>query len=153
MWNDTDIPLAYFISFRAHGTWLHGDERGSTSRLNNRYGTPHIPVNAGWWQENRSKLIGDPVKLNAARRRSVEAAIRETCSIRNWTLFGLNIRTNHAHSVVSARGKKGNSLSTPSKRTQPGKCAKTVFGRATEVLGPTKGASAGCGMKLVSRMR
>jgi len=23
MWNDTDTPLAYFISFRTHGTWLH----------------------------------------------------------------------------------------------------------------------------------
>ena len=32
MWNDTDIPLAYLISFRCYGTWLHGDERGSIDR-------------------------------------------------------------------------------------------------------------------------
>src|SRR6266566_1829504 len=25
MWNDTDTPLACFISFRTYGTWLHGD--------------------------------------------------------------------------------------------------------------------------------
>src|SRR6185369_556860 len=29
MWNDTDIPLAYLITFRSYGTWLHGDDRGS----------------------------------------------------------------------------------------------------------------------------
>jgi len=29
MWNDTDIALAHLITFRCHGTWLHGDERGS----------------------------------------------------------------------------------------------------------------------------
>ncbi len=32
MWNDTDIPLAYLITFRCYGTWLHEDERGATDR-------------------------------------------------------------------------------------------------------------------------
>lgn len=32
MWNDTEIPLAIFFAFRAYGTWLHGDERGSVDR-------------------------------------------------------------------------------------------------------------------------
>ena len=27
-WNDTGIPLAYLITFRCYGTWLHGDARG-----------------------------------------------------------------------------------------------------------------------------
>ena len=40
-----DIPLAYLISFRAYGTWLHGDRRGSVDRFHNRYGTPRIPPN------------------------------------------------------------------------------------------------------------
>ena len=30
MWNDTDVPLAIFFTFRCYGTWLHGGERGST---------------------------------------------------------------------------------------------------------------------------
>ncbi len=37
MWNDTDIPLAYLITFRSYGTWLHGDERGSVNRFRNQY--------------------------------------------------------------------------------------------------------------------
>jgi len=42
MWNNTDTPLAYFISFRSYGTWLHGDERGSIDRFNNCYGEPAL---------------------------------------------------------------------------------------------------------------
>jgi REP element-mobilizing transposase RayT len=107
MWNDTDIPLAYFISFRGHGTWLHGDERGSTDRHNNAYGAPHIPTNMHWQSHNRKTLIGDPVRLNARRRRAIEAAIQETCAIRGWRLLAMNIRTNHVHTVASTAGKKG----------------------------------------------
>ena len=107
MWNGTDIPLAYFISFRGHGTWLHGDGRGSTDRHNNIYGTPHIAANTNWQNHNRAKLIGEPVRLSAARRRSIEHAIRDTCSKRDWNLLAINIRTNHVHTVVATGGKKG----------------------------------------------
>ena len=31
--NDSDTALAYFISFRSYGTWLHGDQRGSIDRV------------------------------------------------------------------------------------------------------------------------
>jgi len=107
MWNDDDTPLAYFISFRAYGTWLHGDERGSTDRHNNIYGTPHIPPNPNWNKYSRELLKNKPVNLDAARRRATKAAIEETCSIRGWDLRAFNIRTNHAHTVVDTRGKKG----------------------------------------------
>ena len=40
--NDDNIPLAYFITFRAYGTWLHGDERGSVDRLHNTFGSPSL---------------------------------------------------------------------------------------------------------------
>src|SRR2546428_5625205 len=33
MWNDTDIPLAFLITFRCYGTWLHGDDRGSVNQF------------------------------------------------------------------------------------------------------------------------
>jgi len=35
VWNDTDIPLAFLITFRTYGSWLHGDMRGSIDRYNN----------------------------------------------------------------------------------------------------------------------
>jgi hypothetical protein len=52
MWNDTDTPLAYFISFRAYGTWLHGDKRGSIDRFNNRYRAPYIQASGKWQYYN-----------------------------------------------------------------------------------------------------
>ena len=48
MWNDTDTALAYLISFRTYGTWLHGDKRGSVDRFHNRYCSPYLPPNKKW---------------------------------------------------------------------------------------------------------
>jgi len=42
---DEHTPIAFFITFRTYGTWLHGDERGSVDRCHNHYGTPRLPAN------------------------------------------------------------------------------------------------------------
>lgn len=102
MWNDTETPLAYLITFRCYGTWLHGDVRGSVDRRNNKYGTPRIPEHKRWNDASIASLKHPPVNLDAAMRCSVEEAIKETCSFRNWLLYAKNVRTNHAHSVVCA---------------------------------------------------
>jgi len=105
MWNDTDTPLAYFISFRTYGTWLHGDKRGSIDRFHNRYRSPYIPPNEKWQHYNNQQLKAEPLILKARQRKSVEAAIRETCEIRNWWLLAIKVRTNHVHTVVTANRK------------------------------------------------
>jgi REP element-mobilizing transposase RayT len=102
MWNDTDTPLAYFISFRSYGTWLHGDKRGSIDRFHNRYGSPYIRPNQAWQRHNRKQLKARPLILGAEERGSAEKAIRETCKIRKWALHAFNVRTNHVHTVVTA---------------------------------------------------
>lgn len=101
MWNNTDLPLAYLITFRCYGSWLHGDERGSVDRFHNQYKTPFIPPNERWRKHNARGLKGEPVKLGQAQRESVEAAIRETCSLRSWLIRAINVRTNHVHVVVT----------------------------------------------------
>ena len=101
-WNDTDVPLAILVTFRTYGTWLHGDERGSVDRHNNIYGTPRIPPSRAWKNFNDSILKREPIILDAEQRASVEKAIISTCDIRNWILHALNVRTNHAHSVIYA---------------------------------------------------
>src|ERR1041384_4992667 len=100
MWNDTDTPLAYFISFRTYGTWLHGDQRGSIDRFHNRYRSPYIPPNEKWRRYNEQRLKTQPLILNASARLAIETAIRETCEIRRWWLGAINVRTNHVHTVV-----------------------------------------------------
>ena len=102
MWNYTDTPLAYFISFRTCGTWLHGDTRGSIDRYNNHYRSPYITPNPIWHDFNREQLRVGPLTLGPRQRKSIQAAIRETCEIRDWPLLALNVRTNHVHAVLSA---------------------------------------------------
>ncbi len=99
--NNDHTPLAYLITFRSYGSWLHGRE-GSVDRFHNRYGSPKLPANSKRWKYNRRLLKQPPVKLTARRRAAIEAAIRETCQIREWLLWAFNIRTNHVHTVISA---------------------------------------------------
>ena len=105
MWNDTDTPLAYFLSFRTYATWLHGDKRGSIDRFHNRYREPYIPPNNQWRHYNEQRLRAEPFTLKARHRKSIEGAIRDTCKIRRWLLQAINVRTNHIHTVVSANRK------------------------------------------------
>ena len=100
-WNETGIPLAYLITFRCYGTWLHGDERGSVDEFNNKYDMPFLPPNKKWNEFNKEILKYPPVKLDSEMRNAVESALRETCEIRGWQLLAINVRTNHAHSVVT----------------------------------------------------
>ena len=95
-------PLGYFITFRAYGTWLHGDSRGSVDRFRNTYGTPRIPPDLRWERYNDRIRKSSPVKLDSRRRTAINNAVQETCDIRRWKLWTQNVRTNHVHVVLSA---------------------------------------------------
>jgi REP element-mobilizing transposase RayT len=102
MWNDTDVPLAYLITFRSYGTWLHGDERGSVDHVHNRVGTPYAPPDQRLHDRRLTQLKSEPLVFGARQRASVEKSIRETCALRGWGLMAVNVRTNHVHTVVAA---------------------------------------------------
>ena|SRR5438876_11415205 len=97
MWNDTDIPLAFLITFRSYGTWLHGDERGSVNRFRNQYNSRRLPPEKKWVQTNTQRRKREIVVLTAAQRACVGEAVHETCEIRQWQLYAMNARTNHVH--------------------------------------------------------
>lgn len=101
----TSLPLAYLITFRTYGTWLHGNQRGSVDHFHNQYGSPLFPPNEARQQQANAQLTLPPVVLNVQQRQSVELAVRETCNMRAWPLHALNARTNHVHAVVSADAK------------------------------------------------
>jgi len=96
------VPFGYLITFRAHGTWLHGDARGSIDRFHNRYGMPDIPPNERWHRYNELMTKLEPVNLDRTRRAAIGDAIKETCEFRKWKLYAENVRTNHVHAVVRA---------------------------------------------------
>lgn len=99
---DDSLPLAYLISFRCYGTWLHGDERGSVDRFHNRYGTPMLPSNSAQLHQACRRLTREPIALSPEQRDCVERALRETCALRKWALRALSARTNHVHAVISS---------------------------------------------------
>ena len=103
IWNDTDEPIAYMITFRTYGTWLAGDERGSIDRYHNKYGGPRAVMSRVREEVHSRRLKSPPFLLNAASRKLVESAIREVCTVRNWPLIAFSVRTNHAHVVSSGR--------------------------------------------------
>ena len=102
---DRSSPVGYLITFRCYGTWLHGDERGSVDRYHRRYGTPGLPTSTLRQNRDHDLLKQAPVKLDSLQRPIAEAAIRETCQVRQWRLWTVNVRTNHVHVVLSAKNK------------------------------------------------
>ena len=100
--DDNDFPLAYLITFRCYGTWLHGDSRHSMDRVHNVYGSLKIPPNQHLQKSDQEQLAHPPIELNAPHRKVVEKAIREVCAVRRYGLRAINVRTNHVHVVVTA---------------------------------------------------
>jgi len=100
--DDNEFPLAYLISFRTYGTWLHGDARGSMDHKHNVYGTRKIAANQRFEGSDAKQLKHPPIALNAKQRSQVEEAVRVVCKYRHYLLRAINVRTNHVHTVVTA---------------------------------------------------
>ena len=97
-WDDNDYPLAYFFTFRTHGTWLHGDQRQSVDRHDrNIYNSPRIKLDPVFSVTMDRNMKTTPVILDGRARTIVEHAIREVCRYRGYRLIAINVRTNHAH--------------------------------------------------------
>lgn len=103
---ENGFPLAYLITFRTFGTWLHGDERRSVGRNGrNIFGTPRIQPNREFNTAMKEQTKDPEFILTTPMRNVVELAIKELCQRRDYGLFAVNVRTNHVHAVVSAHAK------------------------------------------------
>ncbi len=98
----TSTPVAYLITFTTYGTWMHGDARSSVDADHRVYGTPYAKPNVRRERVERAKLKHPSVVLSDVQRAIVDQAVRGVCDHREWTLYALNVRTNHVHVVVSA---------------------------------------------------
>jgi REP element-mobilizing transposase RayT len=98
-----DFPLAYLITFRTYGTWHHGDHRYSIGRNGmNIYNGPRLQPSVPFAEKMKESQRVASVILTELQREIVTKALTEVCSHRGYFLQAQNIRTNHAHSVVSA---------------------------------------------------
>jgi len=101
-----DFPLAYLITIRCYGTWLHGDERLTVDRHGlNVYGRHRRPPNSKLEGVMRQNMIHDAILLNDHQRAVVKEAIKGVCDYRHYDLWAVNVLTNHFHVVVSAQSK------------------------------------------------
>jgi hypothetical protein len=57
-------PSAYLLTWTCHGTWLHGDERGSVDEQHNRYGRPMLAANPMLKEHRRAELSNPPSTLS-----------------------------------------------------------------------------------------
>jgi hypothetical protein len=71
----------------------------------NQYGTPRRPHNVAIETVMNQNMIQPPVLFNGDQCKIIEEAIKDVCKYRNYELLAVNVRTNHAHAVVSAHCK------------------------------------------------
>ncbi len=106
VYEQNEFPLAYLITFRTFGTWLHGDDRSSINRSNRDVpGTIRLDPNVPLKERMREKMAHPTVILNTPMRRAVTNAMEQLCRQRDYGLHALNVRTNHAHAVIAAQAK------------------------------------------------
>jgi len=96
--------VAFLITWSCFGTRLHGDQRGSVDRFHNAPDTPRLPVQPRREAWERARCRNPAVRLTAAERGLVAAAIRKHCELRRWLLRAENVRTTHVHIVIENPG-------------------------------------------------
>lgn len=85
IYEENAFPIAYLLTFRTYGTWLHGDERGSVRRNgNNSFGGPTITPSIPLKEKMQDLQKGGALLLDAQQRKCVGAAIIEVCEFRQY---------------------------------------------------------------------
>lgn len=97
-------PRAYFITFTCHGTWLHGDERGSVDKEHNQPSQPFLPPNPGLHRKEAESCV--PYYMDEPRRKIALQALVDWARKKEWKLWAVHVRSNHIHIVITALGKE-----------------------------------------------
>jgi REP element-mobilizing transposase RayT len=98
----TSFPLAYHITFGTYGTRLHGSDRPTVDRSQNKFGEPIIGKDAEWETIERSLLRFPPRVLTAEQRIFVERTIPDICIRGGWEFVATAAARDHVHNVIRA---------------------------------------------------
>jgi REP element-mobilizing transposase RayT len=106
IYENNAFPQAYLLTIRTYGTWLHGDRRFSVGRKEtNIYGAPAIAPNESLEKWMLEEMKHPPRLFNAKERKVVQDSIEELSGRKGFRLQASNVRTNHAHIVLTAQRK------------------------------------------------
>lgn len=100
--SESNLPLAYLLTFACYGARLHGDSRGTVDRKRNQFRARFMEENAALAGYEAAVMKHKAVQLDATEQRCVMQAIREVCDHLSWNLEAVHVRTNHVHAVVAA---------------------------------------------------
>jgi REP element-mobilizing transposase RayT len=90
-------PIAYFLTWTTHGSWLPGDPRGWVKR-----GGDFRPADQILHTAVVRTMTNPPLALSPAQRGYVRHAIVMTCRQRGWVIHACQCRIQHVHVVVTA---------------------------------------------------
>jgi len=93
-------PLAYFITFTAYGTWLHGDSRKSI--LVENHATKLIEPQESFFRYEQQKLKHPVVMFDKKIRCIILETIMDRGQWKQWHLYAAHVRSNHVHIVVNS---------------------------------------------------
>jgi REP element-mobilizing transposase RayT len=94
-------PIAYFITFRTYGTWLHGDARSSIQQRHRGRGPAQLPPLPKLECAMEALLTHSPVRFAPDQRDCVADTIRKVCEHHTWIVHALAVLSEHVHMVVS----------------------------------------------------
>lgn len=97
-----EVVLGYMITWTVYGTFLQGDDRWWHKR--NKGSISPQPRLYQWQADQLKYPIMLPTDLD---RRAIEEAIAEHAAHRGWHLWAANARSNHVHTVITAKDVKG----------------------------------------------
>ena len=100
--------FAYLLTFRTYGSWLHGDDRRSVTRVRNKMHLPKIAPNIKLHTKMKQSMSESEFVLNEMQRNTVLNSVIQTCRYNNWRLFAAHIRSNHVHIVLQSTVAKEN---------------------------------------------
>ncbi len=99
----------WLLTWTMYGNWLPGDKRGFVSNVRDddgpevRHNIPGTEFDADMpdlEEHARSRLIGDPVRIDGQQAEALFAQFEETVAYRGWRLLAVAIMANHCHVVI-----------------------------------------------------
>lgn len=96
-------PIAFLLTFRTYGTWLHGDRRGSFQRRPGQAWPTALSPQPLLERAMKGLLVHPPVRLDAGQRQLVTEAVEEACRRNGWVIHALAVRTEHVHVVLTTK--------------------------------------------------
>ncbi len=106
-----DARRYWLLTWTTYGTWLPGDERGSTVGFDettgdfvrhDRPGEQYAPPSPKLAEESRIRLSGPPVRLHQSQAHPLLVQFQETAQYRQWTLLAAAVMATHCHLVTDA---------------------------------------------------